>query len=372
MAAEQSIALFYQDDRSDKVYHAALERQGGGFIVTFQYGRRGGPLKAGVKTAAPTSYDAAWSVYDKLVREKVGKGYREKEGSGAVYRHIAGIGRQTGFKPQLLTPLTESEAVRMIMQAEPGRFAMQRKLDGERRMISIRNRGFIAANRKGIEVAVNDGIVTALEQLGHTAIELDGEDMGDHFVAFNVLSLEGENFAARPFADAAALLDALASTLSENSPNGAIRIETATKIMTAAGLIKRMEAYRGAGEEGVVLRDLGGITAPGRGGSTDGAWKIKFVETATVVVGGANPGKRSVQMTVTDDSGRWIDVGSVTVPPNMEVPNAGELVEVRYLYAYMGGSLFQPVLLRRRDDIDATAATSAQLKFKRESEVAAA
>jgi hypothetical protein len=49
-------------------------------------------------------------------------------------------------------------------------------------------------------------------------------------------------------------------------------------------------------------------------------------------------------------------VGSVTIPPSHTVPAAGSIVEVRYLYAYEGGSLYQPVYLGIRDDIDAGAA----------------
>ena len=47
----------------------------------------------------------------------------------------------------------------------------------------------------------------------------------------------------------------------------------------------------------------------------------------------------------------WVGVGNVTVPANQAIPQAGVLVEVRYLYAHDGGSLFQPVLLGVRDDI---------------------
>jgi len=39
---------------------------------------------------------------------------------------------------------------------------------------------------------------------------------------------------------------------------------------------------------------------------------------------------------------------------------------VRYLYAYPGGSLYQPVYLGKRDDIDADACIIRQLKFKAE------
>jgi len=42
------------------------------------------------------------------------------------------------------------------------------------------------------------------------------------------------------------------------------------------------------------------------------------------------------------------------------------VVEIRYLYAYMGGSLFQPTYLGQRDDVDHQECSTQQLKFKPE------
>jgi bifunctional non-homologous end joining protein LigD len=64
--------------------------------------------------------------------------------------------------------------------------------------------------------------------------------------------------------------------------------------------------------------------------------------------------------------GDWVDVGNVTIPPNKEVPAVGALVKVRYLYAFKGGSLYQPVYIGERDDIAKSACTLSQLKFKAE------
>ena len=78
-----------------------------------------------------------------------------------------------------------------------------------------------------------------------------------------------------------------------------------------------------------------------------------------------NGRKRSVRLELLD-AGRERRVGSVTVPPNHAVPAAGDVVEVRYLYAFPGdgGSLYQPVYLGRRDDVVPDACTTGQLKFK--------
>jgi bifunctional non-homologous end joining protein LigD len=63
-----------------------------------------------------------------------------------------------------------------------------------------------------------------------------------------------------------------------------------------------------------------------------------------------NAGRRSSALELLDaGTGGWAGVGNVTVPA------PGDVVEVRYLYAYRGGSLYQPVYLGRREDVDAPA-----------------
>ncbi len=80
--------------------------------------------------------------------------------------------------------------------------------------------------------------------------------------------------------------------------------------------------------------------------------------------------KRSVQMAVWEN-GTLVSAGNVTIPSDQPIPQVGNVIETRYLYA-MGasGSLFQPVYLGVRDDIAAAECTRDQLKFRRE-EVAA-
>ena len=57
---------------------------------------------------------------------------------------------------------------------------------------------------------------------------------------------------------------------------------------------------------------------------------------------------------------------NVTIAPNKAIPAAGALVEIRYLYAYKGGSLYQATYLNERDDIEAGDCVLGQLKYKAE------
>ena len=92
--------LHYRDERSDKVYRIAIEPRDGGYVVNFAYGRRGSTLNTGTKTACPLYFDAARLIYDKLVKEKMAKGYTLGADSQA---YTEGSRKMTDIRPQLLS-----------------------------------------------------------------------------------------------------------------------------------------------------------------------------------------------------------------------------------------------------------------------------
>src|ERR1043166_2176785 len=108
--AEQ-INLYYREGSSDKVYQAAIESKGELFIVTFAFGRRGSTLNTGTKTSSPVDYETAKNTYDKLVREKMAKGYTPGE-NGTLYQHTDKANRVTGILPQLLNAIVHMEVRR--------------------------------------------------------------------------------------------------------------------------------------------------------------------------------------------------------------------------------------------------------------------
>ena len=103
----------------------------------------------------------------------------------------------------------------------------------------------------------------------------------------------------------------------------------------------------------------------GRPASGGTARKWKFTESATLVVGEATTGKRSVQVLARGGDGEMVGVGKVSVPANHKVPATGTMVEVGYLYRMPGdgGCLFQPTYGRERPD-KTEADTLASLKVK--------
>jgi len=102
---------------------------------------------------------------------------------------------------------------------------------------------------------------------------------------------------------------------------------------------------------------------PGRPASGGNHLKLKFTATASCIVAKVNGTKRSVALVLLEGDKR-VPVGNVTITASQPIPKAGSVIEVRYLYAYPGGSLFQPVCLGQRDDIEPAACTLGQLKYK--------
>jgi bifunctional non-homologous end joining protein LigD len=141
-----------------------------------------------------------------------------------------------------------------------------------------------------------------------------------------------------------------------------------TWVSTAIDPDNKVETYedlRLIGAEGVVFKDINAPYTPGRPNSGGPQLKFKFVETASFIVGPANPGRRSVALELVDGSGQRVPAGNVTIPSNHAIPQKGTVVETRYLHAFVeSGAVYQPVYLGPRDDIPAGDCTVDQLKFK--------
>ena len=112
-----------------------------------------------------------------------------------------------------------------------------------------------------------------------------------------------------------------------------------------------------------MLKCLDAPYTPGRPNSGGTQLKHKFTATLSAVVAKLNA-QRSVELRLVGKAG-WVTAGNVTIPPNHKVPAVGDVVEVRYLYAFPeSGVLYQPAYLGRRTDIEAAECMTAQLKFK--------
>ena len=351
----KSTSLYYREGSSDKEYHVRLEAKGNGFVVNIAFGRRGSTLSTGTKTSAPVYYDAALMIFDKLVREKKAKGYTEGE-NGTPYQHSDKASQVSGLVPQLLNAIDEVEVARLTSNPSWG---MQEKKDGRRLLLRSEPGSVTGINKKGLVVAVPETIArTAVELPGFFV--LDGESIGDYLHAFDLLFLNGEDLRPKPYRQRyIALLNLLAGGLPKHIKVVSCWIDSIDKASWLHTL-KQQKA------EGIVFKLMNAPYIAGRPNSGGSQLKHKFVATLSAVVAKVNQ-QRSVGLRLLNHEG-WQSVGNVTIPPNQPVPKVGAVVEIRYLYSYPDGSLYQPVYLGERSDVDAAECVVSQLKFKRDEE----
>lgn len=367
--------LWFKEGSSDKVYHVAIAAQGGGFVVNFAYGRRGSTLTTGTKTSAPVSEDAARKIFAKLVKEKTAKGYRPQAEPATIVQATIASGRMQvipvgaptvtmppapTYRAQLCNPIEDHELDGFVARVG-NEWGAQEKYDGKRVLLVKKGKAVTGLNRHGKPTDVDPAIVEDALRYKSDFV-LDGEAIGPDYYAFDLLAHAGEDFRALTVASRYNLLLKFV-----RRPNG-WPIHCAPLVIGRKLIEKFIAELRAANKEGVVFKDLLAKYTPDRP-NTAGPWrKFKFYTTCTAVVVAHNA-KRSVLLGLCTQevAGVWqgIEIGNCTIPPNQPVPPVGAVVEVRYLYYFDGGSLYQPVYLGVRDDIPMTDCTVTKQNLKR-------
>ena len=312
MTAISTTTLRFKEGSSDKQYSVSIERSGDGYVVNAAWGRTGSTMQTAVKTAAPVALEKAQAVADKLLNEKRAKGYTD-DASGAAYSGVEFAGRDTGIRVQLLEPVEEGQAERLL--SDPA-WGMQEKLDGERRVVVLApGERPVGANRNGLEVALNgdlvEVIVGRIPVTGRT--EIDGEDFGSTFAPFDLLMLNGRDLRDLPYEQRLELLESLIADAPEFPRPHTYR---------SAEQKRRIYAQlREQGFEGVVFKLMAAPCIPGKAGKASTQFKDKFVESATCRVIDRNGDKRSVSLELMDEAtGLWHAVGNCTIPANFQIP----------------------------------------------------
>jgi len=353
----ESIELAFKEGSSDKVYQAELKEESSGYVVNFAYGRRGNTLATGTKTAAPVEYATAKKVYDKLVHSKTAKGYKP-EGDDALGIKVITDLTDTGVRVQLLNEVDISEVSKYIRD---DRYCMQEKNDGRRKALQYTGSTVIGVNKKGFETPVIDQMVQDCQTILGAAL-LDGEDMGEKLLLFDMLSYPHM-----------AYIDRL-SMLEDIVRPGLKSLEVVKTAYTTQEKLEMYNHLKRIKAEGVVFKVKDAAYSPGRPNSGGDQLKCKFYESASCIVTSVSDVKRSIGVSVIDDtvpgfydglnSYKKTEVGNVTVYPNQDIPRLNDIVEVKYLYYYPKGSLYQPVLLGKRDDVDSIECLLSKLKTK--------
>ena len=356
----ENITLYFREGSSDKIYQAAIEPKDGGCVVTFAYGRRGSTLSTGTKTQSPVSHAEAKAIYEKLVKEKTAKGYTPGA-DGTPYRQTEKENQTTGIHCQLLNPIEETQVGKLI---EDPAYWMQEKWDGRRLLIRKQDGKVTGINKLGLAVALPEPLMLDANHCDMDFI-LDGEAIGDMLCVFDVLLIGDEEIGGCRYTERLLRLMNLLASFQHPAMH---LVETH---FTAADKRDAFERLKAANAEGVVFKHVDAPYIADRPASGGPQLKYKFCATASFIVGKINA-KRSVTLQLLDGN-TLVGAGNVTIPPNHEIPAPGWIVECRYLYAFKeSGCIYQPVYLGVRDDIRAEECTTAQLKYKAESEARAA
>ena len=346
----KQISLYYKDGSSDKVYHAQIEEKDGGYLVNFQYGRRGSTLTAGTKTKEPIDLQSAEKTLTSLVKEKSAKGYTEGE-SGAVFQSAQLEERITGIVPQLLNNVKNEEDLEKLFA--DNEWFMQEKFDG-RRLIINKDTQTVAINKKGLAILVPEIVAKVVESVPHQIVT-DGEIIGEKYYIFDLLEYKKENLRTLGAKNRYDILTSIPELKKYIVPIYFTEFEK----RAAFAELKEKE------KEGAVFKKELSNYISGRPASGGNQLKYKFWASATVRVIKIHKTKRSVTVAVYDGQ-REIDMGNVTIPANYEIPAVGELVEVVYLYCHTGenGKLYQSKYKGVRDDQDLSDCNYGQIKFK--------
>jgi len=234
---------------------------------------------------------------------------------------------------------------------------LQQKFDGERRVLTCNNGTVTGNGRYGQPKPV---LSDTIRSLSHLQAVFDCEAMPDHYRLFDLLSLNGTDITHTPFQERYQKLALIVKTL-EDAPT----VKLAHAHFTRVEKIAAFKHYEEHDFEGVVLKNR---FKPYKRSTTArpdaGQYKYKFYSTASVIVGEKHKSKRSISINLLHNDSISVSAGNLTIPPNAEIPEENSIVEVRYLYATAAGKLYQPTLIRQRDDVRRSDCTVEQLKYR--------
>lgn len=349
----KKISLYYKDGSSDKVYHAQMEAQEAGYVVNFQYGRRGATLTAGTKTKEPIDLAKAEKTFNALIKEKTGKGYTEGE-DGAVFQSQDLAERVTGIVPQLLNDIDEDELEELLRNPD---WFMQEKHDGRRLLVKKSAGECIAINKKGLAILVPQMVIDLIKSVPQDIV-VDGEIIGERYYIFDLLEFDGQNIRQTSAKERFSRLSSIAQ----------LQTNVVGTYFTEQEKRRFFAELKTKDREGAVFKKVDSPYVPGLPASGGNQRKFKFWASATVEVVSNHKTKRSVGVAVykTQDNREQekIVMGNVTIPANHEIPAVGEIVEVVYLYCHVGGALYQSKYKGVRDDQGMVDCLYSKLKFK--------
>ena len=253
-----------------------------------------------------------------------------------------------------MQPEEEDDAAQVEEMLDSDEWIMQEKMDGKHVVLCKSSIGMTTVNKLGRPTTLAPTPRASLDAIKR-GFETDGEEIGDAYYIYDFMSDGPHALRDKTTDERIKAMNEFGINFDKNS---GVHI-----VPSYSGKAKRelFERWKKEGKEGAIFKRRSATYIPGK---TFEIRKVKFWKTATVKVAGHND-KRSVQISVYDGV-KLVGVGNVTISPNKDVPAVGALIEIRYLYAFRGGSVFQPTFLKERDDVVEADASIKQLKYKGE------
>ncbi len=357
----ETIELYFQQGSSDKVYHLQLESVEEQWSVHAQWGRRGSALQSDAKVSS-VAYEEAKRVYDRIIREKTGKGYRiaraTTNGDTPISVGLPTVKEHSGHAPELLTPIEEPEALQLVQDAS---WWFQQKLDGRRLAVQKADGQYSGINKLGQLIPIDSRLTKCLESVQAQTFLVDGEITDSQFHLWDLLDIDGTDLRIQPYEIRYARLGLVFRGVDE-----ALRVcETAMTPKAKRAFVKVMHQSRA---EGFVCKNRNAAYTGGRAGQH---FKCKFVTTSSFIVGPkpaakAADGHRSIGLYLVDED-RQRFMGTVGVPERYALPRDGQIVEIRYLYCHPGpdGKVIQAKYFGKiRGDVALGDCSVNQLKLK--------
>jgi ATP-dependent DNA ligase len=156
-------------------------------------------LQSDVKVSG-TSYEEAKRIYDRILREKTGKGYQIAQatanGNDAIAVGLPATKEHSGHTPELLTPIEEPEA---LLLAHDDAWWFQKKFDGRRLAVQKCTGKYSGINKLGQIIPIDCRLAESLDRVKAQAFLADGEITASHFHIRDFLSVNDMDLRIQPY-----------------------------------------------------------------------------------------------------------------------------------------------------------------------------
>lgn len=180
---------------------------------------------------------------------------------------------------------------------------------------------------------------------------LDGELMTatGEYVLFDMPWAPNAAVAPRmPLARRRAALQANLAVWKAEWPGAMADVRLVTQAETCSAKMDLLRTVRDMGAEGVVAKRLDSQYRVD--GQRSPEWlKLKFTKTVDCVVVARDQGAKNARLAVYNEAGELQEIGTCSMI-GKEDAQVGQVVEVKYLYATPYNVLYQPTMLRIRED----------------------